>query len=155
MKKTMILAIASTLAFTACKKDDKDNGATKSEHLMKGSWQISAATLTFPLGEQDLLASMDDCQKDNLYIFNADKTITVDAGAVKCNASEQQQTTEGNWELTSNDSKLRIGGSSITQGFGNMEVEVLQLDANTIKIKKDTAMGTLSGAIMVTLSNKK
>jgi hypothetical protein len=154
MKKTLILAAACCMAFGACKKDD-NNGGSKSENLKNGKWQLTKLTLTFPLGEQDLLANLDACMKDNFYIFNTDQSITADAGATKCNSSEPQQATDGTWELNTNDTRLKISGSSITQGFGDIQGDIVQLDASTLKVKKDTTVGSLTGVINVTFTNKK
>jgi hypothetical protein len=152
MKKILIPVCAAVLLLGACKKDNGSD-ASKTETLQKGKWKMTEAKLTFDLGEQDLYGSFDDCVKDNLYKFNTDMTITNDAGALKCDASEPQTTTDGSWMLTSGDKKIMITGSSITQGFGSMEADITQLDNNTFKVRKDTTFSSFNAVIHVTFVN--
>lgn len=156
MKKRLMVLLLLPLGWTACKKEDK--GAPRKETLMKGQWKITEMKVNLVIS-QDLLAEADDCVKDNLYTFNENTDIGVDEGATKCDASDPQTGTDGNWSLTGNDSKLVVANSSITMGFGDITMDITQLDTKTMKLQKDTAVTYLgksyNGKVNVTMTNVK
>ncbi len=150
MKRIILAVLLSSLFFSACKKKEKE--PTKTELLQNGKWKLTAANFS---GFYDLYADFKDCQKDNMYLFNTNKTITVDEGASKCKDTAKQTYTDGTWNLVSNDTKITLDGSSITAGFGALTADLVVLNATTLQISKDTAFSGISGKASFTFTNVK
>jgi len=155
MKKLVGAFMVLTLAIAACKKSDDNKGG--SEALSAGKWQITSAIVTMPLGAGNinLMDSMSACQKDNFYMFNSDASITMDEGATKCNSSDPQTITDGNWSLQNGNKQLSISGSTITQGYGNLTFDVKSITSSTLQLHKDTTILGFTGSIDATLTNMK
>ena len=106
MKRVSLLAtLALACAFTACKKDNEKPKST-SELLMAKTWkmtglmeQVGSTTAT------DEFATAQNCEKDNLYKFEANNKFTLDEGALKCGSTDPQAIS-GNWALTNSDKTL-------------------------------------------------
>jgi len=153
INKFLFVALAASLSLQSCKKDEEKKEPTKTDHLQNGKWKLASANAAG--GVFDLMTSLKDCQKDNLYTFNADKTITVDEGATKCSSSASQSVTEGNWALLKGDAQMSISGERITAGFGNLTGDVITIDAKTLQIKKDTTVSGFATTAIVTFTNVK
>jgi hypothetical protein len=132
-----IFAIAFLSTLESCKKDDStDSGSsgtavTKSGLLTTGSWVMTSMEVTFPapIGAMDMFASMDDCEKDDLVIFNSDKTVTDDEGATKCDSTDPQTSTGGSWNLTSSDTKL-----AIEEDGESFEFDIVSLTSDALSL---------------------
>lgn len=151
--KVLFITLAAFLSLNACKKEEEKKEPTKTDHLQNGKWKLASANAAG--GVFDLMTSLKDCQKDNFYTFNTDKTITVDEGATKCSASASQITTEGNWALLNNDAQMSISGEKITAGFGNLTGDVVTISATTLQLKKDTVVSGFPTTAIITFSNVK
>lgn len=152
MIKNIIAALLiSSVLFVSCKKKEKE--PTKEELLTNGKWKLTGASAAG--GLYDLMTSFKDCQKDNTFTFNTNKSITVDEGATKCNDTAKQTITDGTWALTNNDTKMTISGDKITAGFGNLTGDVIKIESTTIQIKKDTVVSGFSTTAIVTFTNVK
>lgn len=95
---TTILTVSLFLG--SCSKDkteptnNSNGGNTPNKtprELLVGTWQMSSVLWN---GQEGI----DDCEKDNLIIFKADETYTVDHGAIKCNPNAAQNA-DGQWEM--------------------------------------------------------
>lgn len=150
MKKIIFAILIGSVCFSACKKKEP----SKTELLQNGKWKLTAASFN---GVIDILSRFKDCQKDNTYTFNSNKTITVDEGATKCKDSVAQTYTDGKWNLSGNDTKISLDGSSITEGFatGPLTADIVVLNATTLQISKDTAYAGFSGKAGFTFTNVK
>lgn len=158
MKKIIFAAVLMATTFVACKPKEKDPEVTKSQMLEKGKWKISELKFSNAGGVQNLLDITADCDKDNFYYFNVDKSITADEGATKCNASDPQSTTDGKWLLENNDSKLSFTESSIFGTKGNMNLTVVTISEKLIEFTKDSSIvipgvGTFDGKFSGKFSN--
>lgn len=150
MKKAILFLCLGAICFTSCKKKEEEK--SKSDILAEGKWKLTAANFN---GIVDLMSSMKECQKDNLFLFNTNKTITLDEGATKCSDAAEQTRTDGNWELTNNDAKITVSNSSVTAGLGSLTGDIVKLDATSFQITKDTAYSGFSGKINITFTNVK
>ncbi|MFA6150691.1 MAG: lipocalin family protein [Chitinophagaceae bacterium] len=150
MKKIILAILIGSVCFSACKKKEP----SKTELLQNGKWKLTAANFS---GFYDILANFKDCQKDNTYTFNSNKSITVDEGATKCNDTVAQSYTDGKWNLSGNDTKISLDGSSIMAGFaiGVLTADIVVLNATTLQISKDTAYTGFSGKASFTFTNVK
>lgn len=114
-RSTLFIAAIVILLFSACKKNndepENDGGSARYNILTSGSWRVTAYYMDIYYGGvqivDDLMESMQDCEKDNLYIFNKNGTLTLDEGPTKCNSAAPQQKQEGTWQLANNDTQLK------------------------------------------------
>ena len=94
MKRVLFL-IAVTSSMNSCKK--KVQNVNISAENIAGTYQLVAYTLkSSTVPEQDAMAFMDECEKDDLYKLNPDNSFQyVDAG-IMCDPNGDFT---GNWEL--------------------------------------------------------
>ncbi|AXY76248.1 hypothetical protein D3H65_20625 [Paraflavitalea soli] len=140
MKKTsirLVLAIAfSAMLFTACKKD-KDEAVAASKENLIGSYKLTEARAKVLTQDLDVLDTyVEACQKDDVYVLNADFTAKIKDEGTKCGNGEGYTSS---WELDGN--YIDIDGYS-----GNIK----SFDGKTLVIE---ASGTQSG-ITATLTFK-
>ena len=87
--------------------------------LTRNQWVLDAYTQTPAYhGVTDVFALLDDCVKDNIYIFGTDGSYEMDAGYLKCSESEQQSSVVGTWEIEEDfENELIIRSDSETTYF--------------------------------------
>lgn len=112
----MMLVVAGFVS--SCNKDEDPapTGSNKSnsEKLVGKNWKITAATLKDPSGATtDEYADMEACDKDDLYIYNANGTYVLDAGATKCDPNDPQ-TEPGVWSMNSGQTVITQDGFEFT-----------------------------------------
>ncbi len=120
-----ILALVAVA--TSCKDDDEDPQASKTELLTAKSWKQTKIKAMGVEGEPD------DCDKDDTYTFNKDKSYKQDEGATKCDPDDAQ-TINGTWEFNSGETSIKTtvteGGISIS-----FDQQILELTSSTLKVK--------------------
>lgn len=158
-----MLAMALLVTFSACNKDDDDddNPMTPTEYLTAHSWLTTSVEISPALEiytgivvddlyeEITLLGQtfsfIDDCDKDDLVFFNTDGTVTEDAGAIKCDPDDPQQTDGGTWTL-SDDGKTITMSSSISGVEEDITGQISTLDNSnfvfTVTLTEDFGYGT-------------
>lgn len=86
----MIVVIAVLLG-ASCKKDKDENNNTvnvsEKTKLITGG---GAKGWLFVSAKKDNVETLENCQKDNLYVYKTDKSLIVDEGATKCAANDPQ-----------------------------------------------------------------
>jgi Lipocalin-like domain len=118
IRKSMWLLAFTCLLFSACQDEEvppPTPPAVESEKvkfLTGKKWRMIANTETVKLGAAEpvtisLFDLYSDCVKDNLEVFAANKTYSIDEGTTKCEANAPQVQNAGTWELIENDSKLK------------------------------------------------
>ena len=151
----LIALVAIGCLFTACKKSDSGSGGNGgSAVLTSGKWKIvsSSSVIDYPvIGKQtvDAFATIQDCQKDNLYIFNADNTSTTDEGATKCNSGDPQSYVTGTWSLSSDSKTLVITASGRT-----VTSDVLTLSSSSMILKYATNDNNIDVVTTTTYSHQ-
>jgi hypothetical protein len=146
MKKISVLTFLFAATLCSCKKDKE---VSKQEHLQNGKWKLTKFSLS---GMGDMLGELNDCQKDNLYIFESSKVITVDEGATKCRATDPQTNIDGSWYLSDNDQNLNISGNSL---FTTVSGKIITLNAQTLEISKDTNVMGFPIVAIISFTNVK
>jgi hypothetical protein len=149
MTKLTLTVFSVILILSSCKKDsDSPKGA--SAILTSGKWQITASTSVFNIAGApqtvDIFSSLPSCTQDNYYIFNSDGTGTTDEGATKCDDSDPQTTSNGNWQLLNNDTQLQAGditGAQIT-------ADIKQLDNSTMVLEYTTEANGITSTTTTT-----
>lgn len=129
MKKTSIrlgLAVAfSALLFTACKKDKDEAPADLTKESIAGKYKLSSLQGIFPIVDPvDLMQSLPECQRDDIYTLNTDFSATYEDAGKPCGGDPVQKTT---WSLD---------GKNITVKGGNNEFNgiVKSWDGKTLVI---------------------
>jgi hypothetical protein len=131
MKKAfLLLGIVAVLG--ACKKNDESPAtpSSRADLLTAKNWRLATVTATvggFPLPNNLVLP---DCNKDDFFKFNTDKTLIQDAGATKCNSTDPQ-TQAGTWALNTDESKLTI---SIPGSLLSGEAVIKELTTSSLHI---------------------
>jgi Lipocalin-like domain len=108
--KFLGFALLFALIFTSC----KDSGpATLTETLAANPWKITASNYDED-GPGPIVSvnNLDDCEKDNTFVFKSDKTVTINAGAIKCNPSDAA-TESATWVLSADEKTLTLVPSAL------------------------------------------
>lgn len=151
MKKFYTLLVAAVLLVSACQKDivfpegagpgsGKKTGSGASGGGLAGtSWRLSASVSSVEDSgmsiEVDLFALFPACSTDDVVTYNANGTATHDQGATKCDPSTPQSETGGKWVLSSDKKTLDVSSFPVTAGLTSLKMEVLQLDAQILKVR--------------------
>lgn len=138
----LLLAVAATVGFTSCGKDDDEASKTpaksKTELLTKAGWKTTAITVNpgFDFDndgtpETDLFTGTDPCDADDITVYKADKTYTEEEGATKCDPTDDQVYGQGTWAFTANEAGLmQVASDSSTMSTFN----IAELTENTLKL---------------------
>lgn len=116
------------VTFSSCRKEDEK---TPRDFLTDGQWKITDMELDpgielvpgFPIKDVYDLVYTEDCQKDDLIIFNDDGTITEDEGPVKCDPNAPQSVTESTWAM--NDEATTISATFFGLDSGAADILIL------------------------------
>ncbi len=141
MKTTLTLRLATigvvAVLFntTACKKSD-DNGGSNSNlsataQKIVGTWGLESNKLAYTNANGSagtVYNNLKDCEKDDIYTFNADKTYSVTDGSQSCNAAGGYGS--GYIWRVPDDSSLDFAHGPAWQGISKIE----QLDNTTLKL---------------------
>jgi len=146
---SILVACLFVLSFTACGDDSTDStpsNNSQTDLLTASAWIMTAATIDPPIEIfgvtfSDLYADMDDCDKDDLLIFNANMTGSNDEGPTKCDPSDPQSEAF-NWEWAANETKLTYDSTTF-------DVTTLSTTELTLKSVIDGAdFGDTTGAVI-------
>jgi len=132
---SIALALATVLMFSSsCKKDDDDPSNTDNitgKNFVMTAWTIDPPVTIQGVSYSNMFTFMPDCSKDDITIFNADGTMTLDEGATKCDAGDPQ-TSSGTWSFVDNESKL----STIVDGETQI-LDIIEVTDNTLKVSSE------------------
>lgn len=107
MKKIITLAAFLTIIFSSCKKAEvvPDSNCVLSASNILGTYKITSILYKSnpQTPEIDYFIYYDECEKDNLLIFNSNNTYVISEGATACSPTT---TESGNWNL--NQSSITI-----------------------------------------------
>lgn len=145
LKILTLTGICIWLTSGSCKKEEHNattEGTPAPVFSIIGTWKKVGNIHTAKGGGMDTTINwmdyMQPCDKDDLTRFNADSTITILRGAIKC-GSEDDSAGAGTWRLFDNNTKLFINGHTIP----GVE-DVLLLNETTLKLQtQKTDNGTV------------
>ncbi|WP_379083883.1 hypothetical protein [Pedobacter sp. UC225_65] len=123
----LLLLVITFSIFIACKKEDKNT-----DPLLTKTWKRALKdknTNTNPKGDI-LYQPISDCQKDDVYSFNADGTFKIDNGTEKCEPTEQK---------TINGTYHTVNKEIIING---MKYTLAEASADQVKYYAPVAIGT-------------
>jgi lipocalin-like protein len=134
-----------TLAFvfiTGCGKDKTPAAKTNTELISQSTWKFSAATV----GGSDVSGFIQTCQKDNILVFAAAGTGTLDEGATKCNAGDPQ-TRPFTWNFMTNETVLHVSTVLFTGGSSDFTLVTLN-ETQLVVSQNVTISGTSQNAVV-------
>jgi hypothetical protein len=146
-------ACMTLLAFSGCKKDDDKS---KTELLTSKTWVLKASVISpgivGPGGATitDLYAQQEPCDKDDELRFKADKTYTEEEGAQKCNGTDPQVISTGNWNFNAAETVI----TQTPTGGTLSEANLIKLDGSTLQISVSQKQGTVTYTVTNTYSPK-
>lgn len=135
----ILCLLCINLFFFSCSKDE-DKHSKNVELLTMSAWKIIAYTIepgfqTYDNDgndtgiNNDYYAFMGDCLKDNVRKFNADNSLTIDEGAIKCMDTNPQKS-YGSWTFNSDETIL-----TVTEVGYSQAQTIVELTENTLKVK--------------------
>ncbi|HEV8283464.1 MAG TPA: lipocalin family protein [Chitinophagaceae bacterium] len=146
MKRLNLIVPFSLLVsffFFACdKSSDNPPPKTKTELLAQSSWKFDNAKV----GGIDVSSALQACQKDNILVFAATLTGTVDEGPLKCNTNDPQ-TTSFTWNFASNETVLHVSTVLFTGGSSDFNIVSLT-DTQLILSQNINVSGTTQNAVV-------
>lgn len=139
MKKTL-LGLVALLTLFSCKKEENtpsnvpSTKQTKTEMLSAHGWKLDGFVSIFevPGGqpfEFDVFDSLEPCEKDNLFFFNAGNVFVQDEGNSKCISTDPQKIT-GEWSFNENDETLFW-----TYDSESFECDVISISTNKLVLE--------------------
>ncbi len=142
-----IFALAFVSTIESCSNNADSNAATGKENLLSSdAWILKSATMDMglPTGPMDMFSLMEETDKDDLLSFNADHSVSRDAGLLVYGASIAQVEQKGTWAFQNEDSQIII-----TENNEVVEMTLVSLSANELvleateydpMLEKDTKM---------------
>jgi hypothetical protein len=98
----------------ACTPSGANDGKQSSSFTNK-SWKLYSLSVAPAIDwdldgkkETDILAKMEDCEKDNLLLLRNDNTILRNAGKLKCDEDDEQEKKTGSWSYDKASKKLTL-----------------------------------------------
>lgn len=132
---TALLLLGLGITVVSCKKETPTPtpipAPTKTELLTGGNWMLTSYVVD-NVEYYDQIAS---CEQDNLYIFNANNTLTSDEGPTKCDPLDPQTSDAGAWFFNATETLITLDGS---------EYELEVLNSTTLKIKNTVVNGGMT-----------
>ncbi len=143
MKKVLFPLLAGAALFTACKKDDNNNATAKDK--ITGKWMLTEYKSVFIVNGQKSPAinrydSLSDCERDDLYLFNADNTLLRDEGEKKCRSTDPQSRSLGTYAITTNDTRLIMPNPDVANRTDTLEL--VELSGSTLRTSTVLANGS-------------
>lgn len=112
MKKLLLSLVALSIIVISCKKDDEDKKPAI-EYLTAHNWGYVSITISpaydwFHTGTEitDILAPLEDCEKDDLTEFNSDGNYYILSSGTKCYEEEIERDVEGTYSVSEDGKQL-------------------------------------------------
>jgi hypothetical protein len=137
------ITLSTIICLIACSKSSDDSTPkTKTELLTQSSWKFDNAKV----GGIDVSGLLQTCQKDNVYVFAAAGTGTLDEGAAKCDQGDPQ-TISFNWNFESNETILNVS-TALIAGGGNKFTIVSLTETQLVVSQNITISGSSQTAVV-------
>lgn len=150
-KLSFLVALTCLISLSSCSNnDDKDPVKSDAELIGSGiAWKLSKVTAS----GIDVVSLFDDCQLDNLVTFNYKTSVSTgvqDAGATKCDESEEQKV-DFTWSYNESTKVLSVDTEiiEIPGGEGNFSVE--SVTANELVFSRNVSFSGITQKAIITL----
>lgn len=111
-----LLLVASSFLFTGCNDDEEDYDSEKAsiedqkigwEKIQGKVWKIELSYTSMDVDfdgdgktDRDFFKTWSECEKDDIWIFNADGTFSINESDIACSGNTvYKNKTEGTWEI--------------------------------------------------------
>lgn len=159
MKKYFLmlaLGLCVCAGTTSCSKDDDDapqnvepqpnvpaQPSAKTQLISAKPWKLAALTSN----GQDFLNTpfIPACNRDDVYKFNTDSTLTVQDGALPCSQTTPSQ---GNWAFKNNETTVNLVIPSLSFVSGDFAMD--SLSASTLILSRVQGTGTAAITFVAT-----
>lgn len=128
-KLIMLLSMICLLQ-VSCKKDDTPVPVDNTSALLQNkNWKLTAGTVSpVYFGTTNWYNDfLDDCNRDDLFRFNAANLFVIDEGPSKCNPSDPQ-TQDGSWTYTESTKVLHFTLNSPSDSY---DLTITQINENS------------------------
>lgn len=105
---------------------EKYAALSKTQLLTASPWKLNSIILEMPGYPPSDLTPTTSCEKDNLTQFDPDGTFEMTEGATRCNPSDPQVISSGNWQFLNNETRIFFEGD---------ELEIVQLTPAKMVLK--------------------
>lgn len=125
MKKNWILYSLLTgflaVGLLACNKEDNQpNADSKTTLLATGTWKLKSATIN----GADAMASLQDCQKDNIALYATNGNGSMNEATLKCNPADPD-VVAFTWLWKNSETILSVSSPLVTYGANDMTLDRL------------------------------
>ncbi|HYF30057.1 MAG TPA: hypothetical protein VD993_02955 [Chitinophagaceae bacterium] len=105
--KIIVALTVIGFCLAACQRDNMEtpDNPTAASRLSGGPWKHITTTLKYDDGTIDY-GALDDCKKDDVYVFEAKGDVTVTHGAIPC-STDPADGKYATWMVTDNETKLK------------------------------------------------
>lgn len=142
MKKSIFLALLATAAIAGCKKDEK----ASEKELADKRWKVTGGTVNVFGTTLPILESMDECDRDNIWITKADHTNGYESGAIKCDSSEATSGVSGTWKLENKTTLVLTGADILNTGStAETKMTIIKSDGKTLQVSMKMPIPADSG----------
>ena len=146
-----IFAIAFLSTLESCTKEttDEPTAPTKTGLITSEGWIMESGTMTFAGQTINTMDFMDDYEKDDILYIKSDKSILMDAGALKCDPTDPQTESGGTWAFNSTET-----GIIVTEGTDVTELSITTLSSTTLVLEFTEYDSTFQAEISATFTYK-
>ncbi|MFY8020977.1 MAG: lipocalin family protein [Bacteroidia bacterium] len=107
--KNLFLLIGLSFLLSACEREMPTDATPLADAIKDKNWLVIADSTVSSAGTvENNYNLLKDCEKDNLYQFKSTKSVMIDEGASKCNASDAQSKTIGIWAINESTKVLTL-----------------------------------------------
>ena len=138
----------------SCKDNAQPIEKTKWDFLVDGEWELKNGVIEPSVKVEifgtevviesywDMMAALNggavsDCQKDDLMIFKADSSVTLDEGPTKCDSFDPQEEDGGDWLIRENDTELVFTSFPYDPLLQERVLRVINLTSTELKLEMD------------------
>ncbi|MEO0042754.1 MAG: hypothetical protein RL329_2202 [Bacteroidota bacterium] len=153
---SIVLSIFTVFVLFAvsCKKEKEK---TKTELLTAKTWVLTSLTVNPGIYNApdkplitDLFTQQVACENDNITTYNVNGKYSIDEGALKCDAQDEQNYENGSWSFNTGETELTTASAS---GI-NSTYTLLDLNATTLKANVSETLQGVKYTLTYTFSAK-
>jgi len=138
--KTVLLATTFTIALFSCQKS-KDDKPQPTQKDYVGKYKITKLLFQSTGNpDQDLLASLPDCAKDDLLVFAADSSFKKEDAGVSCGDNEDEPTA---WFVKEN-----------TMTIDGVQSNIVSFNNHTLVLTTPMTFIDIKGTVLETLEKQ-
>lgn len=140
------MLVIAAITSTSCKKDKDDPSCEKSVAGIANSFKLTKYTVESSAGGGEQSQTIDDCQKNGVYVLKSDKTATYTETGSGCNTSVET----GNWDVVGGKLSIDIGPVIAFSG----DLDIYSWDCSTLVVGYAISSGPLSATTRYYLSKQ-